>query len=250
MSATASSEVGGTTWIKAEPWTQVWVAGDLCHKAYAVPLLLRWRTWLRVSRARREFENLSELAAAGFAVTSPVAWCEDRRLGFVRTSTLSTRWLPDMVSLKAWLAAPSGDRAALARALGRRLAALHRAGFASNTGSPRNWLLSRRAWGEHAGESALVLCDQNHLTSFGRSLHGGRIAGVDLYSLVLGPSRARDMTRAFRFRLLLAYCDGDRAQARRLWGKIGGWSPLRFRLQRYLNILAGMLAGLGRRDGH
>jgi hypothetical protein len=51
------------------------------------------------------------------------------------------------------------------------------------------------------------------------------------------------MTASFRLRLLLAYCDGDRQQARALFRAVRGWSHRGFRWRKRLGVLLASLLG-------
>jgi hypothetical protein len=63
----------------------------------------------------------------------------------------------------------------------------------------------------------LAVCDTPACVAFGRPLHGGRLARIDLFLAAFSASRRQDWSRTERLRWLLGYCDGDRLQARGLW---------------------------------
>ncbi len=224
-------------WIKREAWTEVWVEDGVCTKRYRVERWLRWRTFLRRSRGRREAERLAALRAAGLPAVEPLGASERRRFGCVVESSVRTRWIDEARNLRAWLRAPDGDAAQLARDLGALLARVHEAGFVWNTASPRNWLLVPKA----RGRFELFLCDPVLCVPWPRSVHGRRPGFGDLYDLALGASRRREMTRAFRYRIVLAYCRGDRELARRLFARIGRWPRFIAKQHKGAVILAGHL---------
>jgi len=215
-------------WIKRETWTSVRVEGGICTKRYVVEPWLRWRTIGRRSRARREHDNLNALRRAGLPSLEALEWREERRFGLLLWSELATRWVGGARNLREWLRAPSGDPVRLARNLGETLAALHEAGFCWNTASPRNWLLRR----EEGGGFRLWVCDPVALVRWPGSVRGKRPGFVDLYNLALSPPRRREMSRAFRFRICLAYCGGDSPAARRIYRKLSAWPRFLFRLHK------------------
>ncbi|MCO5169035.1 MAG: lipopolysaccharide kinase InaA family protein [Planctomycetes bacterium] len=112
-------------------------APPLVLKRYREPGAFLLRTFLRPSRAQREAGALAMIAAAVGNVVQPVAWAEERRLGFVPRSWIVTTELTGAHDLRHLERLAPDDRA-LARAaamvvLPERVAALHRAGvFARN----------------------------------------------------------------------------------------------------------------------
>ncbi|MBL8748897.1 MAG: hypothetical protein JNK78_07045 [Planctomycetes bacterium] len=178
----------------------------------------RWfQTFVRRSRAEREYHNLRAVEATGVRCTTAIAWSARRRFGFVDESTLVTRFLPDARTLKQVLAdlSPSEawrTRAALAAAMGRLVARMHRGGFLWATPMPRNVLVL----GDPAA-AELAVCDTPAGIRAPRSVHGGRLATIDVFAAAFSPSRRRDFSAAERMRWLLGYTNGDRAAAKRLW---------------------------------
>jgi hypothetical protein len=103
-------------------------------------------------------------------------------------------------------------RRALAAAMGRLVARLHRGGFLWCTPMPRNVLVV----GDPA-RAELAVCDTPAGIPLGRPVHGTRLATIDLFDAAFSPSRCRDFSRVERLRWLLGYADGDHALVRRLW---------------------------------
>ena len=226
--------------LKEEKWTRIELltrpdgAGRLFRKVYRVPIGLAWRTFLRRSRARREFDNLRAVHGAGLASIEPIAWDETRRLGCV-TSCEITSVFVEGESVRTTLTRDltRRERRNLCRQLGELLRSFHDAGYLWLTAVPRN--LIRREDG-----AILLACDMPYCLSFGRPIHGSGFALVDLFSLGFSPSRTRDLSPGERRVLLLAYCDGQRPTCRRLWRTLESRSKLRQRIDQ------GMLrAGVG-----
>ncbi len=109
------------------------------RKTYSNAWLTAVRSMLRRSRARREFQNLRAMAAAGVPCVHAVSVTERRRLGCVVSSTIQIEHLEGGQDLARCLhSAPHRERLAFAEALGRLLARMHAAGYRSTTLSPRN----------------------------------------------------------------------------------------------------------------
>jgi tRNA A-37 threonylcarbamoyl transferase component Bud32 len=178
---------------------------------------LRWlQSFGRRSRAEREFDNLGTVARAGVGCTPARGWFEQRRFGCVDESTLVTSFVPASSTLKQVLVAQRGHtRAGLVTAMGRLVARLHRGGFLWGTPMPRNVLVV----GDPA-RAQLAVCDTPAGIELGRSLHGSRLALIDLFLAAFSPSRRVDFSAAERLRWLRAYCDDDRASIRRLWRRL------------------------------
>jgi len=225
-------------WIKSEPSTRIWVDGDVCYKHYLVPFHLRFRTFGQRSRARRERANLERLGRMGVATLDVIAVHERRAFGFVIDSTIATTWVAGATSLEHWFARgkPCGH-IELSRELGRTLARMHAGGLVSNSASPRNWLV---ATGPDERLVPMVI-DQVHVADLASDVRGSSAAIVDLAQL-LGrrPERLRS-TVGFRYRVLLAYCDGDRTAARRLWRRISGGGRWRTKLRRWASVVRSRL---------
>ncbi len=207
--------------LKAEAATLVEVLGSgpeaVVRKTYRSRGVRLLQTWLRASRAHREHDRLAVVQAAGLPCTEPVAWSERRQLGLVPESVLVTRFVPGCRPVKEVLqglppATAGPVRAALVRRMGELVAALHRKGVLWGTPMPRNFLLR----GEPM-DADLLLCDLPAAIVHRRSIHGEAAATVDLFEAAFSPSRRRDFSAAERLRWLRAYCEGDRAQVRRLW---------------------------------
>ncbi len=236
-------------WVKREARTHVWVQDGICHKAYFVPSWLRWREVGRISRAQREHDNLVALDLAGVPAIRAVGWSERRSHGARCVSTVRTEWVGGHTNLREWLREPASaiQSITLGDALGAALARLHRCGFVCYTASPRNWLLRARPSGQAMEPGDVLLCDvvalsPQHRTAAGpRDLVASRRACIDLYSLALGKSRRREMSAAFRMRILLTYCSGDRRRARRLWIRVQRWHYRGFRLRKDVGMVADKL---------
>ncbi len=210
--------------------------GRVVRKWYRTPRWLRWRSFGVRSRGGREFANLARIRAAGVPCVRPIAWGEHRRWGCVAVSYLVTEYLGEAPSLERALGALAvgGDtrskcRRRLLQCYGSIVGALHRGGMASTTLQPRNVLVE----GEVAN-GALRLCDQPVLLACRGSIVGGRLAQVDVYDMAFSARRRSSCTRAERMRLLLAYADGDRRLARRLWRALAGRPRALHHLQKEL----------------
>lgn len=234
----AQLAAGGRTVLKHEPAATVELLGPpgaaVVVKRYHNTGLRRLQTLLRTARARREHDRLAAIAGAGNPCVHPLGWSQQRRLGTVVASTLCTRFVADSRSLRAVLAErrSPGDgrvRAALATAMGRLLAGLHRTGFLWATPMPRNVLVV----GDPA-TAALVVCDTPACIDLGRPLHGGRLARIDQYLAAFSPSRRRDWSGPERLRWLLGYHGGDRGAARASWRRLARRSPVRNTIERAL----------------
>lgn len=217
-------------------------AGPVLRKTYRPRPFLLWRTFLARSKGAREHRNLALLCAAGIDCVRPVGCGETRVLGLVTQSWVATEYLEgarDLKALFATLRPIDATRAPLRRTLlqryGELLRALHRAGFCSNTLQPRNVLSTGPD-----PTARLVICDQPALIAFPRSVHASWIGNIDLFDVAYSPQRQRDFAAAERYRLTLAYCAGDRAEARRLWRKLSARSEWRHRA-----IKAGVSAVFG-----
>jgi tRNA A-37 threonylcarbamoyl transferase component Bud32 len=194
---------------------------------------LRWLQSLwRKSRARREHDHLTAIAAAGIPCLQPMRWSERRRWQGVDESLLVTRFLPDATSLKEALqVTPRTDRARarLASAMGELLARLHRAGFLWCTPMPRNVLVA----GDRT-QARLVVCDTPACVPFRGSIHGSRRARIDLFLAAFSPSRRRDWSASERLRMLCGYVGGERTRARTLWRALARRRPLQNVVERAL----------------
>ena len=177
-------------------------AGAVVRKTYR-NLGLRWlQSFGRRCRAQREFDNLHAVARTGVGCTPARAWFERRRFGCVDESTLVTSFVAGTMTLKQALAdLPRGARTrqALASAMGRLVARLHRGGFLWGTPMPRNVLVV----GDPA-RAELAVCDTPAGVHLGRSLHGSRLALIDVFLGAFSPSRRADFTATQRLRWLRA----------------------------------------------
>lgn len=223
--------------VKDEPEALVEVLGDgsdaVVRKTYRVRGLRWLQSCLRPSRAQREHDHLTAIAAAGVPCLQPLGWSAQRRLLGFRSSTLVTRLLADCRPLRDVLRDPASEvraaRRRLAPAMGALVARLHRAGFLWCTPMPRNALVV----GAPAA-AQLVVSDTPACIARGRDLHGRHLAHVDLYLSTFSPSRRRDWSRSERLRWLVGYAAGDRAQARALWRSLARRSALQNVVERAL----------------
>jgi tRNA A-37 threonylcarbamoyl transferase component Bud32/SAM-dependent methyltransferase len=225
------------TVLKDEPAARVEILGlgerAVVRKTYRNVGLRLLQTFLRRSRAAREFDNLRAVAGAGVACTPPILFVERRRCGFVSSSTLVSGLVRDAVSLKATLAAmpasaTDSPRAALCAALGRLLAQLHAAGVLWCTPMPRNVLVAGSP-----SAARLVLCDAPAAVRF-RGPVPAAAALLDLYDAVASPSRRRELSRTERWRCLCAYSGWDRDAAGALWRRLRRRSRTGHRLRKNL----------------
>lgn len=223
--------------LKDEPGARVEVLGQgsraVVRKTYRNVGLRRLQSFLRRSRAAREFDNLLAVQRAGVPCTPPVTWSERRRCGFVSSSTVVTLLVPGAEPLKAVLATrragvAGSPRRALAAALGELLARLHREGVLWCTPMPRNVLVAGSPTA-----ARLVLCDAPAALCFGGPVPAAA-ALLDLFDAVASPSRRRELSRTERLRCLCAYCAGDRAAAGRLWRRLARRSRTGHRLRKNL----------------
>jgi hypothetical protein len=230
--------------LKDEPDTTVEVLGDGAAAVVRKVYRNRGTRWLqsfgRRCRARREFDNLTAMAAAGVPCTPPLAWSERRRGGLVAASTLVTGFVAGTATLKQVLRTladrrdpgSARTRAALATAMGRLCRHLHLAGIAWGTPMPRNALVV----GDPSA-ARLVVCDTPAALVLGRSLLGTELALHDLFDGAFSPSRRRDWSAVERLRLLRAYAAADRDLVRRCWRTLARRPRWRHDLGRALAML-------------
>lgn len=165
-------------------------------------------TWLRSSRARREWRSLLHLRAAGVGAVEPIAVGEHRRPGgFLRSCFLMTLAEPGFVPLADVLAGAAGsDRSRLLRALGRYTADLHEASFSDGNYRFRNLLAApggRRGWRFRNLDSPR---GRIHRRPPGSGRRSRDLASLD------GDARAA-CSRSERLRFLLAYRGATRLDA-------------------------------------
>jgi tRNA A-37 threonylcarbamoyl transferase component Bud32 len=221
--------------LKDEPAALVELLGSgrdaVVRKTYRNFGLRLLQTFLRRTRAEREHHNLVLATLRGLPCTPPVACSAERRLGLVRSSTLVTGYLPASVTFKQALAAARGSppqRRQLLSALGVLLRRVHDAGVLWCTAMPRNVLVQSAE-----GDPHLLLCDLPAAIDFGRPLPRSA-ANIDLYDACGSHSRRLEMSRPERFRCLLAYVHGDRAEAGRRWRDLARRTALGHRIRKNL----------------
>jgi tRNA A-37 threonylcarbamoyl transferase component Bud32 len=128
--------------------------GRFFLKVYAYAGLWRLRTLFIVSRAGREFRNLTRMAELGFNVPQPVAYGQERTAGFVSESFLMTRAIENAVDLRSLIDKPgsapfplpsTGERRRLIEDFARTLRHAHEKKFFIHTLRSKNLLLTRSA---------------------------------------------------------------------------------------------------------
>lgn len=223
--------------LKDEPSARVEVLGTgddrVVRKTYRNRGLRLLQTWLRTSRAGREFANLRAVERRGIPCTPVLACSSERRLGLVLASTIVTRYLPESRTLKSLLAdANTGPtaRRTLARALGELLRSLHDAGLLWCTAMPRNVLVLGPA--EHG---RLAVCDVPAVVVCRAEVRPG-LALVDLFDAFASPSRRIEWNATERLRALLAYHRDDRSAARATWRRLARRGPAGQRLRKNLSM--------------
>ncbi len=126
--------------------------GRFFLKVYAYSGVWRLRTLFIPARAGREFRNLLKMAELGFRVPEPVAWGQERTLGFVSVSFLMTRAVEGAVDLRALIDDPKSapfplpgraERRRLVQEFARTLRRAHDGGFFVHTLRFKNMLLSK-----------------------------------------------------------------------------------------------------------
>jgi hypothetical protein len=228
--------------LKSEPLTRVARVSEegrqLVQKTYTYPAQWRWRTFLQPSRGAREAWGLRAAAAAGVPCLQVVRVGEQRRFGFVLSSSITTVFEADTTPFRDYLREPPdtpypGGWPRLRRDLGIAMAGLvhdlHQAGILWLTITPRNVLVKGPP-----EDVQLLVSDTPKALCLPRSVLGTPTADVDLYDMCFAPMRRVLFTRSDRLRMLIRYCDGDRAKARRLWRRLSRRSRFANTLRRRL----------------
>jgi lipopolysaccharide kinase (Kdo/WaaP) family protein len=119
-------------------------------KSYGYSGLWRLRTVFIPARAGREFRNLKRMAALGFRVPEPLAWGQERTLGFVGVSFVATRAIENAVDLRTLIDRPGAsplppppERRRLIEEFARTLRRAHDERFFIHTLRAKNLLLGR-----------------------------------------------------------------------------------------------------------
>ncbi len=214
--------------LKSEPGTRVAKVSEegqlLVRKTYIYPLHRRWRTILQVSRAEREALGLRAAEAAGVPCLRAVRFGGKRLLGGVLTCWITTVFEDQTTPLRDYLREPPatthpGGWPRLRRRLGVTMAGLvrdlHGAGVLWLTFTPRNVLVKGPP-----EDLNLLVSDMPKSLRFGKSMLQTRAAELDLYDLCFAPQRRVQFTRPDRLAMLIRYCVGDRAAARRIWRRL------------------------------
>lgn len=161
----ADSEV-----LKREPKVLILRDGErgVIHKIYRPPWWIRWRSLVVRSTAQREFLALKRLREAGIPALVPRSWGEERWLGMVVRSCITTDLEQGCRTLKSYLEDPATGRRqrreALVR-LGAIVQRMHAGGVAHQRLSPKNILVRERA-----GTLELILLDVPHARIFSRGV--------------------------------------------------------------------------------
>ncbi len=182
-----------------------------------------WRAWVRRSKARREWERADAALARGIDTPRPAAIGEERgRTGDLRRCLLAVARVDgarDLAACWAETPPPWPERVRLARGLGELAAAMHAAGLHQRDFAPNNVLVVPGASGER-----LLPID------FERVELGGPVSPRDAAIALAKLYRYRfDASRGLWWRLLLAYCGGDRAAARAMARRVAAELPAMFR---------------------
>lgn len=215
-------------------------AGRYVRKTYRIEAWLRWRTLGLPSKAAREFRNLRALEAAGIAVAHAVAFDEDRKLGMVKSCSITTAYVESKTAKQLITEGSGRSRPAILHGIGLLLRRVHDAGFVSTTAYPRNILVEARA-------GMILLCDQPAAIKRRESATGSAASLIDLFDLAFSPSRRRELSRTDSLRLLEAYCAHDKALERRLWRRLRCRRRWHNRLAKGWCVAADKLAMLFRR---
>jgi hypothetical protein len=176
-------------------------------KMYELPLAHAARTFLRRSRARREFQALSQLVALLPRPVRPAAWAEQRTAGLAFRSIVATEEMEGAVDLKTLREdIQKGRRSASERerlvrslpALAAIVRRMHDAGFFAGSLYGKNvlWVATRE------GEDAFSVIDLPFARQRSRPLPT-RDRAYDLACLDKGALGF--LARAERLRFLLAY---------------------------------------------
>lgn len=157
----------------------------LVVKRYSEPGLFLLRTFLRASRAAREAEALRTLAdALPWNPVRPLAWAEERTMGFAPRSWLVTTELTDSVNLRRIESLEPGVQAAVRSivldVLPGRVAELHAAGLFARNLHAKNVLVQ-------PATGVVGLIDLPHAGAVGQLSRGQRVH--DLACLVKGVRR-------------------------------------------------------------
>jgi hypothetical protein len=124
--------------------------GRFFLKVYAYSGLWRLRTICIPARAGREFRNLERMARLGFRVPEPVAWGQERTLGWLSVSFVMTRAVEQAVDLRSMIDRPGAfpqptpaERRDLVGEFARTLRRAHDGRFFIHTLRAKNLLLAR-----------------------------------------------------------------------------------------------------------
>lgn len=165
-------------------------------------------TLLGRSKARREFENLERLRAAGFDVAEPVAFGEIRGALFLSTCFVVTREIENVRPAdRFWAESTPAERREAVEAAARLAASLHGAGYTDGSLAARNILLGRT-------EEGLRACKVDCAKGRWR-IPPGRRAMLDLARLDAGAKTFA--TQRERLRFLRVYLGGRLGRRGRRW---------------------------------
>ena len=191
-------------------------APDYLLKVNHYGSLAPWRR-LRRSKARAELVRATALAARGIATPIPVAAGEVRSKGLLDRCYGLVRWLPDATDLlRVWTEGRDGasSRRVWTRELGALVRRMHDGGVHQEDLAPNNFL-----WSE-SREPHLLAID------FERTRVGGRVTARErVFALAKLDRHFAGAPASARMRLLLAYANGSREEARRWWRDVAAFAP-------------------------
>ena len=198
-------------------------APDYLLKVNHYGSLAPWRR-MRRSKARAELARATALAARGIPTPIPVAAGEVRSRGLLESCYGLVRWLPDATDLLRVWTEGRGDaasRRAWTRELGALVRRMHDAGVHQEDLAPNNFL-----WSE-IREPHLLAID------FERTRVGRRVSLREcVFALAKLDRHFAGAPASARMRLLLAYANGSREEARRWWRDVAAFAPRLLRRDR------------------
>jgi hypothetical protein len=175
------------------------------------------RRALRGSKARHELQMAEQVTSRGIPTVVPLAAGEWRTRGRLRTCYLLIPILEDVVDLRRlWLEEKllPRERRALVTAFGALTRQIHDADVFQDDFAPNNFLVRRRVMTE------LFMID------FERArLCAGNDEAARRFMLAKIDRELAGAPVGDRMRFLCAYCDGDRADARRWWHRVEDFAP-------------------------
>ena len=177
----------------------------------------RWKYWLQAAKAAVEAAGFRDLSKLGIDTIQVLAYGEKRRLGLLRASFIVTLEIPDTVELgqylaRQWLDFPYAKKhrilARLQTTLVQQLQTAHRAGFFHRDLKLRNILLL-----QNKESPALIWIDCPR----SRWLSANHNHAIASEFASMARVAVRVLTPGQRLRFVLAYCNGERSEARTLY---------------------------------